>query len=208
MVALVVEVIDVQVLFGQQVLNVFHFVDPTGAGDVPTLLDDYVTSVLPLVQGLQTTQLSHTALRYRQVYPTAALTLERAIVPSIDGVETGDPLASCDAASGKWILSNPTVNLVGGTLPHIKRGGVRIAGMTEGNVVGNSVVPGYTTAWAAWVAELLRPGTDAFGLCVASFLDASRVRQPTVQQYTIVGDGSAPSPSTQNSRKVLRGRSS
>lgn len=207
MVAQVIELIDEQVLFGQQVLNVFHYVDTTGVADPAVLVSDYINDVLPLVQGLQTTQLSHTAIRSRKVFPTADLVQETPIVPSIDGVETGDPLASCDAASGKWLLTAGTVNLVGGTLPHIKRGGVRIAGMVEGNVVGNSVVSGYTTAWAAWVAELLDPGTDAFLLCVASFLNASRVRQKTVQQYALVGGGSAPSPSTQNTRKVLRGRS-
>jgi hypothetical protein len=202
----IVELVDVQVLFGQEVLNVFHFFDSTGVLVPSALAAGYVANVLPSVVPLQTTALSHTAVRYRNVYPTQTLQQTLAVTPSVDGVETGDPLASCDAASAAWALGSGTVNLVGGTLPHIKRGGVRIAGMTEGNVVGNSVVPGYTTAWNTWFAALLDGGVTGWELVVATFLNAARARQHTVQQYTIVTGTSAPSPSTQNSRKVLRGR--
>lgn len=209
--ATVYELVDVQQLFSQNIENVFHFVDPAGSTDVEGLVDNYVDDVLPLVVQLQTNQLSHVAIRYRQVYPAATLMLERALVPSVDGVETGDALATCDAMSGKWILGNPTVNLTGGSYPHIKRGGVRLGGPTEGNVIGNGVVAGYVTAWGTWVAELRNPGTGVFVLCVASFLGpgapGARVRQHTATQYAVPTAGSAPSPSTQNSRKFLRGRS-
>lgn len=206
MTAQIVELVDVQVLAGQEVLNVFHFVDTTGALSIPTLVTDYAVHVLPLEQGLQSTAVSHTAIRYRTIYPTASLQLTASIVPSVDGVEAGDVLSSCTAMSGQWILGNPTVNLVGGTLPHIRKGGVRIAGPVESNVVGNSAVAGYATAWQTWFLGLAQPNGDGWKLCVVSYLNAARARMTTAQQYVIPTASSAPSPSTQNSRKVLRGR--
>jgi len=206
--ATIYEIVDVQNQDAQQILNVFHYVDPAGSTDIAGLLDNYIDDVLPLVIQMQSNALTHTSLRYRQVYPTASLQLERTISSGGVGLVSGEWLSTFFAASGKWILGNPTVNLVGGSLPHIKRGGVRLAGVVETGVVEDAFVSGYVTAFAAWVAELLNPGVGAFELCVASFLNASRVRQSTVQQYCIPTAASAPSPSTQNTRKVLRGRSS
>lgn len=213
MTAKIIEIADVQVLAGQQVLNVFHFVDPTGVGDPAVLLSDYVTSVLPTAQPIQSTALAHTTLRWRQVYPTTTLTLDYSTGLPVAGTDAAEPLASCDAASFQWILSNPTVVLAGGFTGHIKRGGARLAGFTETMVVGNACAPAIMTAAAAWFAALKQPGgSDAFQLCVASFLIGNpvphvpRARSETVTAYTIVGSSSQPAPSTQNSRKVLRGR--
>lgn len=212
MAATVYEIADMQTYLGQNVENVFHYVDSAGSTDIDGLLDNYVDDVLPLVTPLQSTELSHVALRYRQIYPAATLTLERAITPAVDGVESGDPLASYYAASGKWTLANPTVDLESGSFPHILRGGVRICGVVESNVAANAMVSGYISAWADWVAELRNPGAGAFLLAVVSFLGpgprGSRTRMETAQQYTIISGGSEPAPSTQNSRKFLRGRAS
>lgn len=208
MTALVVEIVDVQDFAGQQVLNVFHFVDPSGVGDPAVLLSDYVSDVLPLMKVLQDDTLTHTTLRWRTVFPTASLQLEYTTGLPVAGTDPGVALASCVAASFKWILGSGTVNLVGGTLPHIKRGGARIAALDEGNVTGNFTDSLYNTAAAAFVAELLNPGTDAFQLCVVSFLNSSRVRQHTAQQYALVTGSPVPAVSTQNTRKILRGRTS
>lgn len=206
--AKIIQLIDVQSYLSQEVLNVFHFVDPTGVGDEDVLVSDYVSDVIPLVTGFQNDQLTHVAIRHRQVYPTAELTQEFAIVPPLAGSATGtEPLASADALSFKWTLG-ATVILAGGFTGHIKRGGARTSGAYEAQVTGNTVNPAIFAGCAAWVAELRNPGTDAFLLCVASYLDAARVRQETVQAYCLVSGGSAPGISTQNSRKVLRGRAS
>jgi len=207
MTATVYEIVDVQNQDAQQILNVFHYVDPAGSTDIDGLLDNYIDDVLPLVIQMQSNTLTHIGLRYRQVYPSATLQLERAITSGGVGLVSGEWLSTFYAASGKWILGNPTVNLVGGTLPHIKRGGVRLGGVVETGVVEDAFVSGYVSAFAAWVAELFNPGVGAFELCVASFLNSARARQHTVQQYTIPTASSAPAPSTQNTRKVLRGRS-
>jgi hypothetical protein len=213
MVARIAELIDVQDLSGQQVLNVFHYVDPDGVADIDTLVADYVGSVIPLLQSLQGAQLRHTAIRHREVYPAATLMLETAITPPLVGSAVGEQLASCDALSVKHTLGNPTVVLSGGFTGHIKRGGCRWAGATEGAVSGNDCMPGTITGMAAIMAEVRNPGEGGFQLCVASFLignhvphGAPRARSTTVTSYTIVSGDSAPSPSTQNTRKVLRGR--
>jgi hypothetical protein len=101
------------------------------------------------------------------------------------------------------------VILAGGFTGHIKRGGCRIGGITEDEVNGDALVSGIGTEVQTWFAELANPGTDAFLLCVASFLSGnppSRPRQHTVQEYALVTGQVNPAPSTQNTRKVLRGR--
>lgn len=215
MTAQIAEIVDVQEQAGQEIQNVYHYVDPTGVADIAVLLSDYVADVLPLVRPLQHTSLSHTALRYRKVYPATTLMLEYTTGLPVAGTDASDALASADAASFKWTLGNPTVVLSGGFTGHIKRGGTRLGGFSEGNASGNSCGAGFITAAAAWFAELKDPGTDAWQLCVASFLignhvphGAPRARSQTVTSYTIVTGSSAPAPSTQNSRKVLRGRTS
>lgn len=207
MTAKVIELIDVQLYRGQQVLNRFHFVDTSGVADPAVLVSDYVDDVLPLMALLQTPDLSHVQINARQVYPTATLVVETPISPAIVGGNTGsDVMPSYAAASFKWTIGATTV-LQGGFSGHIKRGGMRLAGMREGDWSGDgSSNPGYVTAAASFTAELQDPGTDAFLLCVASYLNGARVRQHTVQSYALVTGSSAPSISTQNTRKVLRGR--
>jgi hypothetical protein len=213
MVAQIVELIDVQTQAGQEVLNVFHFVDEAGTADPLVLMSDYVSDVLPLSQPLQSTGLSHNSLRWRKVFPATTLTLDYNTGLPVVGTDASDALASCDAASFKWILGNPTVVLSGGFTGHIKRGGCRLAGLDEGNVSGNTCGAGFLAAAVTWAAELRQPGgSDAWQLCVASFLVGNpvpgtpRARSETVTAYTIVSGASQPAPSTQNSRKILRGR--
>lgn len=208
MTAVVYELIDVQIYRGQQVLNRFHFVDPAGAADLPTLVTNYIDDVLPLLSVLQTPDLAHSQINCRKVFPTADLVVERTLPGLVIGGNTGsDVMPSYAAASFKWSIGT-TVVLAGGFAGHIKRGGCRVAGMREGDWSGDSSAnAGYVTAAAAFVTELLSPGGDAAVLCVASYLNGARARQHTVQSYALVSGGSAPSISTQNTRKVLRGRS-
>jgi hypothetical protein len=173
----------------------------------------YRPESLPLVAPLQNVGLSHNVLRWRKVYPATTLQLEYGTGLPVAGTDASEALASCDAASFKWILGNPTVVLSGGFTGHIKRGGCRLAGLDEGNVSGNVCGAGFIAAAATWSAELRQPGgSDAWQLCVASFLIGNpvphtpRARSETATSYTIVSAASAPAPSTQNTRKVLRGR--
>lgn len=215
MAAKIVEIIDVQSLYGQQVLNVFHYVNPDGVASEDTLVADYINHVIPLVQIVQGPDLTHVAIRHRQVYPVDLLVAETAISPPLAGLRgSTETLASCDAISVKF---NPgaTVVLAGGFTGHIKRAGCRLAGPTEDEVQGNTLVSGIATEIQNWFNELKDPGTDAFLLCAASFLSgnparpgvpSTRARQHTVQSYAIVTSQSNPVPSTQNTRKVIRGR--
>jgi len=204
--AQVAQIIDVQLFGGQEILNVYHFVDTSGVASIPTLVSTYISDVVPLMADLQSVRCTHTGIRYRQVYPTAALQHTTFISPPTAGADSANQdLASCDALSIAWDLGD-TVVLAGGFTGHLKRGGTRIGGSTEGFVNGDTCPSAAITAAATFVTELLLPGTGPWQLVVASFLDGARARQPTVQSYAIVDGGSAPSPSTQNTRKVLRGR--
>lgn len=200
------EVVDYQILAGESCLNVFHYIDSAGTADPTVLMADLVAHYIPAVAVDQHTALSHVQLSYRQVYPTAALGVVYTTGLPINGaISASDVLANAFALSVKWTIGT-TTNLVGGTLPHIKRGGARIAGATEGDVSGNNIAGTVAADWATAFGHLVTDTSEAFQLVVASFLDASRVRQHTVQQYAHVLASSAPSPSTQNSRKILRGR--
>lgn len=210
--AKIIELVDQQMYLGQAVENVFHYVNPDGVAEASVLLTDYVTDVLPLVRALQNTQCSHTNIRWRQVFPTTTLMLDYASGLPVVGTDAGDPLPTHEAASFKWLLSNPTTVLSGGFTGHIRRGGCRLAGIGDTNESGNAMGAGYIAAAATWFNELKDPGTDAFLLCVASFLIGNhvplgppRARSETVTAYTIVGGATAPAPSTQNTRKFLRG---
>jgi len=208
MAAKIIAIIDVQQMFGQEILNVFHYVDPGGTGDEATLVDDYINHVIPVVKTWQHINLDHVAIRHFEVYPTRGLQRETAVDPVQSGsVSTTDPLASADAWSVKWLLGATTV-LAGGFTGHIKRGGTRIAGPYEGGVNGNTVVSTVITSADSWKPEILLPNGGAFALCVASFLDGSspRGRHDTVQAYATVEEASDPGISTQNTRKILRGR--
>lgn len=210
MVASIVEIVDEQLLGGQQILNVFHYLSADGSGVEATLVTDYIDNVLPLVTQLQHEDLSHVAIRHRKVYPTDTLTSETPIVPPIAGVITGsDALASAYAISAKF-LPGDTVVLAGGFTGHIKRSGARIGGVAEGSFDGNALATGIAAEVQTWFAELQDPSEDgSWVLVVASFLSGNpptRTRQTTVQSYAILTGQINPAPSTQNTRKVLRGR--
>jgi hypothetical protein len=203
------ELIDVQDLAGQEVLNVYHYLDAAGTVEPLDLMDGFVTNTLPGIVQFQTNNLEHTALRYRRVYPSADLTQEYTVgLPVAGGLNTGDDEPSSTALSMKWGIG-ATVVLAGGFTGHIKRGGMRLGGAKESMIVGNDVASGVPAEWAGTFPLIADPIGDAsVVLIVASFLNGARVRQHTVQSYSIVTGSSAPSPSTQNTRKVLRGRTS
>ena len=209
----VVELIDVQSYLGQEFLNVFHYLDTTGAADPLDLAAAYVTNIIPDVKAMQHTSLTHTSIKVRQVYPTSALVQEVPISPPVAGTDGNLPADSYMAYSFKFILDPATVTLSGGFTGHIKRGGCRIGGITLSDVGGNAVPSGIVTAGATWAAAMLTNLATDFQLVVASFLignhtpgDPPRARSDTVTSYTLVTAISAPGASTQNTRKVLRGR--
>jgi hypothetical protein len=214
----IMQLIDQQTFQGQAIENVFHFVDEDGVADMNAFPAIYVADVLPLITPAQQVGCVHVNIRYRQVYPTATLFLDHPISPTVAGGDPGDPEPSSVAASVKWLLGNPTVVLAGGFTGHIKRGGARIGGVSNSFSSGNTIAPEHVPLYAAWAAELRSPGSDTWQLCVASYLLGNPVapvppathavprdRSETVTAYTIVTGASAPAPSTQNTRKFLRG---
>jgi hypothetical protein len=209
----IVELIDVQDYLGQQFLNVFHYVDTTGAADPLDLAAAYVTNIIPPCKAMQSTELTHTAIKVRQVYPTAALVQEVPISPSIAGTDGNTPADSYMAYSFKFILSPSTVVLSGGFTGHIKRGGCRLGGITMSDVGENALNSGKIALGVTWAAAMLTNLATDFQLVVASYLIGNpsgpgvpRDRSDTVTSYTLVNAISDMSPSTQNTRKVLRGR--
>lgn len=208
MAARIIELIDVQTFLSQQMLNVYHFVDPAGTGSEATLVSTYISDVIPLWQPIQSTSCVHTDIIHREVYPNVNLQMTTTIPGGIAGTNGGAVGDSFDALSIKWILGSGTVVLQGGFTGHLKRGGMRLGGLVDLATAGNAVAPGTITACNTATTELLLPGTGPYMLCVASFLNGARVRQSAVQSYAVVTAASDPGASTQNSRKFLRGRSS
>jgi hypothetical protein len=207
-VAQVAQIIDVQIDRGQEVLNVFHFVNLDGAGDIIDLVTAMGTGYVANVKGDQNAGIAHTSQRYRIVSPTAELVQVYTTGYPYTGELTGEELASCDALSMKWNLGS-TVVLAGGFTGHLKRGGMRLGGIDESRVNGNNCTSDIITSWIGTMFPLLSDPVDGeWLLCVASYLNGARARQDTVQAYALVTGTSEPSPSTQNTRKVLRGRTS
>jgi len=213
MVAQIIELVDVQIQSGQEYLNVTHWVDPDGGGDVDALLTDYHDNIVPLMQAMQHTSLTHTGLRYREVYPTAGLQAEQIYGTALAGTDGNEPAPSFQTLSFKFAPVPTTTVLSGGFTGHIKRGGMHVGGVTVSGVGGNVVDAGLITAGAALGTGLLATQGGTFDLCIVSFLIGNKVRNgpPRARSHTVtawcgVNDISAPSWSTQNSRKVLRGR--
>jgi hypothetical protein len=199
------EVVDRQVLASEACLNVFHFLDSSGVNPVTDLLDDLIARYIPAAAALQHSSLVHQDLLYRQVYPSQQLQHTYSVGLPIAGSLSGsDVAANAFALSMAWLIGS-TTNLGGGSPPYLKRGGMRLPGPTEGDLAGNTCGPSVVSAWAAAFATLTPVAGGDFEFIVASFLNAGRVRQHTVQQYAPVLGTSAPAPSTQNTRKILRG---
>lgn len=208
----ILELVDQQLYQGQAIENVFHFVDVDGVADPHAFLPVYVSDVLPLVRQMQHTGCQHTNIRWRLVYPATTLMLDYATGLPVAGADANTPAPSTSALSFKWLLSNPTVVLSGGFAGHIRRGGARIGGVCDTAFVGNAVESAHITLGRAWSEEMLSPGADAWQLAVVSFLIGNhvrggppRLRSETATSYTIVGSSTDPAPSTQNTRKFLRG---
>lgn len=211
MVAQIAELVDVQDYHGQEVLNVFHFLDSTGTADIGTLATSFAGGYQADVTGLQSNSLTHTAVRHRQVYPTASLMLTLPVNPPAAGTDTtGDDEPAFVAASIPWILGASTT-LAGGFTGHLKRGGMRLCGLKEPEVFIDHMATGWLSGWAAIAPELLVPASG-WELIIASFLignpvpHVKRARSHTVEAYALVTGYGVIQPSTQNTRKVLRGR--
>lgn len=218
--AKIVELIDVQTLSGQQVLTRYHYLDADGVADEDVLVADYVTDVVPLFIQFQTTSITHIAIRHRQVFPTVALLKETPISPGVVGGNGTDPAPSFATLSIKYTIGD-TVILDPAVSGHIKKGGKHLPGVSEANMIGDGgVAAPAIAAVAAYFAEAKDPGTDPWQLIVASFelVKSHRVHtattetitkaqmSQTVTKYAPVLAASPPTVSTQNTRKVLRGR--
>jgi hypothetical protein len=204
----IAEIVDVQQYLSQQLLNVTHWVDPTGLLDIADLVADYKANVVPLIAAIQVPGCAHTDLRYRIVTAPPSLILDEPISPPVVGTNGTIGADSCDALSIKWTLGAGTVVLAGGFTGHIRRGGHRIGGYEADGTVQNTVSAGFITLVRTYTNELLTSQGGGWLLCVASFLDGARVRQPDAQAFALVTAASDPGASTQNTRKFLRGRSS
>lgn len=209
----IVQIVDLQSYAGQQIENVTHWLDTTGALDPTALLTDYKANIIAAMKAVQHTSLTHTALKYRQVYPAAALQQESVISPAVAGTDGNDPAASFVAYSLKFTLSTATVVLSGGFTGHIKRGGMRIGGVTNDATEQAGVSAGVITSVATLGTRLTTAQGGGFVLVIASYLIGNKVlggppraRSHTVTSYALVTGVSAPGASTQNTRKVLRGR--
>lgn len=207
MAAVVLEIIDVQAFNGQECLNRFHYVDTTGLISPALLVTDYIAHVVPLYAQFQPPSVTHTSIIARQVYPTASLQVVTPISPPVAGANpSGQVLPMYVAYSAQFFLG-ATVVLTGGFTGHIKRSGMRTVAVNEGDINGDGVASaGIVTAFATFFAQLIDPNGDGWLLCCASYLNGARIRQQTVQSYALITGASPPSASTQNSRKLLRGR--
>jgi hypothetical protein len=218
--AVIHEILDVQMLGGQQCLSRYHFVDPDGVGTEEALINGYLSSCLPAVCALQTAATKHIALRHRQIYPAANLPAEVAISPTQSGGNNNPPSEDFLSISVKWALSQ-TVPLENAEPHHIKKGGKHLPGVSVNNENEPAVYDANFNALVqAWFATLLSPSGANWQLCVASFETAksSSINTPTTRtitkaqtqavatKYAIVLSCSGASISTQNTRKVLRGR--
>lgn len=205
----IVELVDFQNLNGQECLTVYHFADATGVLDPGNLAANYQADVLPEMVSFQSSDLFHYNLRVRRVYPTADLGLDHAITPTVPGGVSGtDDMPGFTSFSIKWQIG-PTTWLVAGRTDHIKRGGKHLPGMRESQAHGDTIVDANTIAFCAdYVTALLNMDAGGWDLVVASFVTpgSPSVTHKTVQGYAPVLAGSPPSPGTQNTRKVLRGR--
>lgn len=216
----IVELIDVQLYRGQQCLSRYHYLDADGVASEGVLVSDYINDVLPLIRPIQSNELQHVAIRHRQVYPTATLVNETAIIPAVFGSNTGPGGPSYATYSLKWTIGD-TTPLSGAEPHHIKKGGKHLPGITEDQLGGDAgISPAAQALIVTWFNEVKDPGTDPWQLVVVSF-EVSRshkVNTPTtetitkavqstvVTKYAPVTGASPASASTQNTRKVLRGR--
>lgn len=209
----IVQIVDLQQYYGQTIENVTHWVDTTGVLGTTTLLTDYQTNIIGAMKAVQHPNLTHTSLKFRKVYPTADLQQEKLLVPVVPGTDGNDPAVAFAAYSLKFALDPATVTLSGGFTGHIKRGGMRIGGITNDATEEAGVSAGVTTSLATLGTRLTTAQGGGFLFVVVSYLIGNkapggppRARSHTVTSYTLVTSVSPPSASTQNSRKVLRGR--
>lgn len=207
MVAKVVELVDVQQLRGQEVLTRYHYFDADGVADPAVLVADYITDVVPKFAAFQIPAIVHTAIRYRTVYPAVGLQREVGISPAYVGQwPDTQPVPSFVSYSIKWQISD-TVYFTAST-KHINRGGKHLPGVPgAGIAVETDLVGGDIQALInTWFAEVKDPGTDPWQLIVAH-APATINKVPQVIQYYATVTGQSPaSIGTQNTRKVIRGR--
>lgn len=220
MTAKVVELIDVQLLNGQECLTRFHYLDADGVASESVLVSDYINDVLPLVVPFQSSITRHVSIRHRQVYPTALLVQETAISPAVAGLSAAAPGPDHASISLKFGIGDTTY-LAGGLPPHVRKGGKHLPGVTMAYMDEDALTDaGFDALVATWFTEVKDPGTDPWQLVVASFevtgqhliktpgqrIITKAVVSPTITKYAPVLTVSPASISTQNTRKKLRGR--
>lgn len=207
MVAQIVEIVDVQSYFGQEVLNVYHFLDADGAADPAALIPVFDADVTPLLVPTQGVALTHVALRWRLVYPTVGLIRDHTVSPPKAGTNSGTAAPSMLAYSLKFTIDE-TVHLGSGGSPRrIRASGKRICGVNTSDEDGNSVPgSGLPALFATWFAELLSPGSDNWVPVAVRMPFTRGVPQVPASAYAPIIACSNPGLGTQNTRKVLRGR--
>jgi hypothetical protein len=216
----IVELLDVQLNAGQEMLTRYHFQTVDDAALEADLVDSYITDPMPILATSQNQALAHVSIRHRLVYPTAELVAETPISPPLSGGDATDPAPPNATYSLKWTLG-PTVHLGTDAGKHISKGGKHLPGVSMSQMDADALTPGpFNAAIANWVTHLRDMTAGTWNLVVVSFevtpshmVDTTTTRtitkavvSPIVTKYAPVTGASVPSVSTQNTRKVLRGR--
>lgn len=202
------ELIDIGQYQSQEVLSRYHFADLDGVADPAILVSDFKAHVLPFVASMQSPNMAHQSITYRQVYPAVALQQESAVTPPINGTDgPGEDAMSYSTLSFKWVLGDTVYLPAPGDGKHIKRGGKHIGGVLEANFQ-NGVFnrPGMAAIAAGFYAAFTTLSDDNWQLCVVHQPPAvNKVAQP-VTKYALVTGSVLKGGGTQVSRRVGHGR--
>lgn len=135
--AQILQITSVADLFGQQVLNRWHFLDPTGTADPAPVLPAFVTDVITPYKNWAVSAMQFHMLLYRIITDPLSSQQEYAINPVIVGASPTPGEPSYVAATVRWNFSATQVLTPETPQRRIRRGGKRLAGVAEGTVVNN-----------------------------------------------------------------------
>jgi hypothetical protein len=210
----ILQITSVASLFGQQVLNRWHFVNLDGAVDVSLVLPSFTTEVIaPLMNDLSS-DITMTELLYRIITDPLQPQRSYGVGYPIVGVQGQPSAASFVAVTVKW-APGPTVVLSGtGPVRRIRRGGKRIAGVPQPQLAGDVWNSTFLSAFAAPFDNYLGMSDGGFLPCIAGFPvqppPPSDPDDPTLQipdRYALIEGVSLKSQAgSQVSRKVGHGR--
>lgn len=146
----VFQVTDHQTYLGQEIVNVYHYINRREDGNAQTLADAFIADVLPWVTPIQSADLQHTRVSVINLNDEGDFA---DVVSSIPGntTEVGDNLPSFYAARLTLIRSTRAV----------RNGAKRYAGLVEGGVSGNTVDGNILLALQDLATALENPVTGA-----------------------------------------------